>query len=55
MWQEDYFDRYIRDVVHYEATLRYVILNPVKAGLVKNVANYEWWDAPSRGTGPGPK
>jgi len=32
-WQMDYFDRFIRDARHYEAAVRYVDENPVKAGL----------------------
>jgi REP element-mobilizing transposase RayT len=32
-WQEDYFDRYIRDDDHFAAALAYVENNPVKAGL----------------------
>ena len=34
-WQEDYFDRYMRDEAHLEKTVRYIENNPVKAGLVK--------------------
>ena len=34
-WQEDYFDRYIRDEAHLKKTVRYIENNPVKAGLVK--------------------
>jgi putative DNA methylase len=32
-WQEDYFDRYIRDDDHFAAVVAYVEENPVKAGL----------------------
>ncbi|HEY4308274.1 MAG TPA: transposase [Pirellulales bacterium] len=32
-WQDDYFDRYIRDLDHFEATLWYIAHNPVAAGL----------------------
>ena len=32
-WQEDYFDRYIRDEKHYLSTIAYIKNNPVKAGL----------------------
>jgi len=32
-WQEDYFDRFIRDERHFEAALHYVEANPVVAGL----------------------
>ena len=49
LWQEDFWDRYIRDLDHYENALRYVRLNPVKAGLVKRVDKWPWiWGAPNR-------
>jgi REP element-mobilizing transposase RayT len=35
-WQEEYFDRYIRDEKHFFATITYIENNPVKAGLCKN-------------------
>jgi REP element-mobilizing transposase RayT len=33
LWQEEYFDRYIRDAKHYAQTVAYIEANPVKAGL----------------------
>ncbi len=32
-WQEEYFDRYIRDADHYAQTIAYIEHNPVKARL----------------------
>jgi len=32
-WQEDYFDRYVRNEEHYWAAVDYIEMNPVKAGL----------------------
>lgn len=32
-WQEDYFDRFIRDAEHFEKCVAYIEKNPVKAGL----------------------
>lgn len=32
-WEEDYFDRFIRDEIHFAATAAYIENNPVKAGL----------------------
>ena len=32
-WAPEYFDRAIRDGAHYENALRYIDMNPVKAGL----------------------
>lgn len=39
-WQEDYFDRYIRDENHFNATVEYIRQNPVKAGLCH--APHDW-------------
>ena len=36
LWQEDYWDRYIRDETHYRKVVHYIESNPVKAGLVKS-------------------
>ncbi len=41
-WNNDYFDRYIRDEKHYWSTVEYIQLNPVKAGLVKCPDEWEW-------------
>ena len=35
LWQDDYWDRYIRDEAHYRKVVHYIEWNPVKAGLVK--------------------
>jgi REP element-mobilizing transposase RayT len=32
-WQEDYFDRYVRNEHHFYRVVEYIELNPVKAGL----------------------
>jgi len=34
-WQDDYWDRFIRDDAHYAAAIAYIDQNPVKAGLVE--------------------
>lgn len=39
-WHEDYFDRYIRDGKHFWNTLRYIEMNPVKAGLCSTAADW---------------
>jgi putative DNA methylase len=36
LWQDDYWDRYIRDEAHYRKVVHYIESNPVKAGLVKS-------------------
>ena len=35
-WQDEYFDRFIRDEEHFHKARRYIENNPVKAGLVKS-------------------
>lgn len=32
-WQEEYFDRFIRNEVHLSNAVRYTVMNPVKAGI----------------------
>ncbi len=41
-WMEDYFDRYIRDETHLQATLDYIRQNPVKARLVQRAEDWPW-------------
>jgi putative transposase len=35
-WQEEYFDRFVRDDIHFENARRYIRENPVHASLVKH-------------------
>ena len=39
-WQEDYFDRFIRDMKHFENAKQYIRENPVTAGLVRLPENW---------------
>ncbi len=52
-WQEDYFDRYIRNAEHYQRVIDYIELNPVKAGLCPRKADWEFssarWRAATHG------
>jgi putative DNA methylase len=36
LWQDKYWDRYIRDEAHFRKVVHYIESNPVKAGLVKS-------------------
>jgi REP element-mobilizing transposase RayT len=47
-WQEDYFDRYIRNYKHYENTLFYIENNPVKARLCQKASDWKYGSAYSR-------
>ncbi len=44
-WQDDYFDRYIRDEDHYRRVVSYIENNPVKAELVQMPAEWPWSSA----------
>jgi len=56
LWQEDYWDRYIRDGEHFGKARRYIESNPVKAGLTPEAAAWPWssanpkwrWSSPER-------
>lgn len=41
-WQDENYDHVIRDSVELERTIRYVLNNPVKAGLVKSWEEWKW-------------
>ncbi len=43
LWQDESFDRIVRDQAEYEEKLRYVYYNPVKRGLTQDPANYPGW------------
>jgi len=45
VWMREYWDRYIRDERHFEAMVRYIHDNPVKAGLAKKAENWPWSNA----------
>jgi putative DNA methylase len=44
-WQEEYFDRYIRNYEHFEKTINYIEMNPVKAGLCAKPADWKFSSA----------
>lgn len=45
VWQPGYHDRALRREVDLLPAARYVIRNPVRAGLVRSVRDYPYWDA----------
>jgi putative transposase len=45
LWQVAYFDHLLRAEESVEAVSRYIIENPVRAGLVERVEDYPHWDA----------
>jgi REP element-mobilizing transposase RayT len=45
LWQDGYHDRAIRKEEHLLHFARYIVANPVRAGLVNSVRQYPLWDA----------
>jgi putative transposase len=45
LWQAGFHDRALRKEEDLLATARYVVANPVRAGLVSRVGDYSLWDA----------
>ena len=48
VWAKDYFDRFIRDEIHFLNTVRYIEENPVKAGLVARPSDWPFSSAAER-------
>jgi REP element-mobilizing transposase RayT len=44
-WQTGYHDRAIRDGEDLLPFARYIVANPLRAGLVEKIGNYPLWDA----------
>lgn len=44
-WSKEYFDRFMRDGEHFQKTLRYIEMNPVKAGLCDAPEKWEFSSA----------
>ena len=47
IWQDEYWDRFIRDQKHYLDAINYIHNNPVKAGLVNKPVDWIWTSAKS--------
>jgi REP element-mobilizing transposase RayT len=45
IWQRGYHDHALRKEEDMQETARYVVANPLRAGLVKHLADYPLWDA----------
>ena len=45
LWQDECFDRLVRDEREFSRVLFYIENNPVKAGLVRSVEEYRWSSA----------
>ncbi|PPE75941.1 transposase [Solimonas fluminis] len=45
LWQPGYYDHLIRDDDNLRDAARYIVANPLRAGLVGRVGDYPLWDA----------
>jgi len=43
LWQEDSYDHVVRNLQDYEEKSLYIYMNPVKAGLAQDPAQWPWW------------
>lgn len=44
-WQPGYFDRALRQDENRKQIARYMLANPLRGGLVKQIGDYSFWDA----------
>ena len=49
LWQQDYWDHIVRKEEGLYGVLQYILLNPVRAGIVKDWWDYEWLGSPLMG------
>ena len=45
IWQNGFHDRALRDEEDLQAMARYIVANPLRAGLVQRIGDYAHWDA----------
>lgn len=45
LWQRGFHDRALRREEDMQAIARYIVANPLRAGLVKRIGDYPLWDA----------
>jgi hypothetical protein len=45
LWQDGFHDRAVRRDEDIVAIARYIVANPLRAGLVERLADYPHWDA----------
>lgn len=44
-WQDESYDRLVRDETEFQRTARYIEMNPVKAGIVSKPDDFPWSSA----------
>lgn len=45
VWQRGFHDHALRSEEDVQAVARYIVTNPLRAGLVTRLGDYPWWDA----------
>ena len=45
LWQKGFYDHAIREEEDVQGIARYIVANPLRAGLVRHIGNYPLWDA----------
>jgi len=45
IWQSGYYDHAVRKDEDVQSIARYIVANPLRAGLVDNIGDYSFWDA----------
>ena len=45
LWQKSFYDRALRRDEDLQSVARYIVANPLRAGLVKRLGDYPLWDA----------
>jgi REP element-mobilizing transposase RayT len=45
LWQDESFDRIIRDIKEYREKAKYIFENPIRAGRVTQGEDWKWWRA----------
>ncbi len=45
LWQKTFYDHAVREEEDIRGIARYIVANPLRAGLVKNIGEYPHWDA----------
>jgi REP element-mobilizing transposase RayT len=45
IWQDGYHDHALRSEENLQDAARYIVMNPVRAGLVESIREYPLWDA----------
>jgi REP element-mobilizing transposase RayT len=45
VWQKGFYDYALRDEENLAAAARYIVANPLRAGLTRRISDYPLWDA----------